>query len=72
MNKIKKMATEVGQYRYGIIKTALLLTMATLLSGCFLTASKNDYARDDGTVPWWCRGTPDLTAEECNAVVVPI
>lgn len=68
MNKIKKMATEVGQYRYGIIKTALLLTMATLLNGCFLTASQNDYARDDGTVPWWCRGTPDLTAEECKAL----
>ena len=65
MNKIRDIAIRVGQHRHSLVKTVLLLTMATILSGCYLTASVNDYARD-GTAPWWCKGTPDLTVEECN------
>ncbi len=35
MNKIKDITIKVGQHRYGLVKTALLLAMATLLSGCY-------------------------------------
>lgn len=47
------------------IRTSLFLLISAFLSGCYLTAAVNDFNRPGGTTPWWCKGTPDLTEEEC-------
>ncbi|MEZ5570811.1 MAG: 5'/3'-nucleotidase SurE [Halioglobus sp.] len=67
MNKISRLVTSFGSSRPRIIKSALLLTLATLVSGCYTPMAQRDYVRD-GTVPWWCKGSPDLTQQECVAV----
>lgn len=47
--------------------TAVLLA-AAVTSGCFTTQAQRDYARNDGSIPWWCQANgagPDLTEQEC-------
>ncbi len=62
MNKIDARKTSAGRHRS--VKTLVLLAVATTVSGCYLPAAQRDFARD-GTVPWQCKGTPDLTQQQC-------
>ena len=67
MRKINKLESKFGTYRRTAAKTALLLGLSTVVSGCyFYPAAVRDYTRLGGTTPWWCQGTPDLTQEECQ------
>lgn len=67
MTKINQLETKFGTYRRTAAKTALLLGLSTVVSGCyFYPAAVRDYTRLGGTTPWWCQGTPDLTQEECQ------
>ncbi len=49
------------------IRAALLLALATLVSGCYYyPAAIRDFQRVGGTTPWWCKGTPDLAQQQCQ------
>jgi len=53
------------------VSAALALGMALTLSGCFTDKAERDFARADGSVPWWCKGkggAPDLNRERCIAL----
>ncbi len=45
-------------------RLAIILLVGTALAGCYAPQAVRDYDRD-GTVPWWCQGTPNLTKQEC-------
>ncbi len=58
-----------GQFKL----TAIVLSIAMLASGCFYTTLVNHYTNSNGgAVPWWCRGSPDLTPAECHAFSVHV
>lgn len=68
MNKINQIGTKTGNFRRSAARTAVLLGLSTLVSGCyFYSTATRDYARNDGTTPWWCKGSPDLEQQECLA-----
>jgi len=67
MNKINQIGTKTGQLRRSAAKTAMLLGLVTMVSGCyFLPSAVRDYARPGGTTPWWCKGSPDLNQTDCQ------
>lgn len=63
MNKIEQL-NGVSSRRTPAV-AVMLLIIATLISGCYTTAAKRDFDRADGSIPWWCKGSPDLTGEQC-------
>jgi 5'/3'-nucleotidase SurE len=66
MNKFNKLKVALGQPP-GSVKAAVVLAMTASVSACYTPAAYHDYTRD-GSVPWWCKGSPDLNQEECAAV----
>jgi 5'-nucleotidase len=67
MNIINDVAVNAGHYWRSLAKAALLLVLATMVSGCyFYPAAARDYQRVGGTTPWWCKGTPDLAQQQCQ------
>jgi 5'-nucleotidase len=48
------------------MKLAITLALTASVSACYTPAALHDYARD-GSTPWWCKGSPDLTQQECGA-----
>jgi 5'-nucleotidase len=67
MNKINQIGKKTRSFRRTAVKSALLLGLSTMVTGCyFYPAALRDYQRVGGTTPWWCQGSPDLTQEECQ------
>ncbi|MEZ5504136.1 MAG: 5'/3'-nucleotidase SurE [Halioglobus sp.] len=64
MNEFNVNGRKAGISWQSSAKAGLLAALAVLLSGCYTPAAYHDYTRD-GTVPWWCKGSPDLTQQEC-------
>jgi 5'-nucleotidase len=65
MNKINQIG-KTGTFRRSAAKTALLLGLSTVVTGCyFYPSAVRDYHRNDGTTPWWCKGSPDLSQQDC-------
>lgn len=68
MNNINQIGKKAGTFQRSAAKAAMVLGLTTMVSGCyFFPAALRDYARPGGTTPWWCKGSPDLTQEECQA-----
>jgi 5'-nucleotidase len=65
MNKINQIEVKEGQLRRSAFAAVLLISVSVLLSGCYTVAAVRDYQRVGGTTPWWCKGSPDLTQQEC-------
>jgi 5'-nucleotidase len=66
MNKINQIETKTGTFRRSAAKAAMVLGLSTLVSGCyFYPAALHDFQRNDGTTPWWCKGSPNLGEDEC-------
>jgi len=52
--------------RRGLRLTALVAALSLFLSGCYFGAAYRYTERTgDGSVPWWCQGSPDLSVAEC-------
>jgi 5'-nucleotidase len=48
-----------------LVRVLLCLVISAFLSGCFFTDAVRDYQRPGGATPWWCKGTPDLSQQQC-------
>jgi|TARA_R110002073_G_scaffold73972_5_gene180733 5'-nucleotidase len=64
MNK-KMVHKPAGLSPKNVLRLAVILVVSIFLSGCYTVAAVRDFERAGGTAPWWCKGTPDLTQEEC-------
>ena len=64
MNKIKELSISYARFRRCSAKTLVLIALAAIVGGCYTPAAYRDFTRD-GTVPWWCKGSPDLVQQEC-------
>lgn len=64
MRKINELTKSVGRNWRAPVKSAMVVALAASLGGCFLPAANRDAARD-GSLPWWCKGSPDLTIAQC-------
>lgn len=67
MNRNNPLGRKPGTFQQAVARSALLLGLSSLVSGCyFLPTAVRDFTRPGGTPPWWCKGTPDLGQEECQ------
>lgn len=44
----------------------VLAVMTFFLNGCYYLVQANRYIARTGSVPWFCQGTPDLSASDCT------
>lgn len=66
MNKFNELRSAIGRPPRSI-QLAVTLALTASVSACYTPAAKNDFARD-GSVPWWCKGSPDLNEQDCVAL----
>lgn len=64
-DSMKKLNQSKFKVAPGRLLAVLVLTAS--VSGCYWTEARRDYTRD-GTVPWWCKGSPDLVKAECMSL----
>jgi 5'-nucleotidase len=64
MSKFNELTKNIGRNWRAPVKSTMVVALAASLGGCFLPAANRDAARD-GSIPWWCKGSPDLTIAQC-------